>query len=149
MIRLLPTKRSNFVGFFFEIFRRLKNAIPRALAISSTDSSSLLVNGSALFIEELEDAHQIFIVGDDRVGQDLFRLEAGAFIVGRIVKQGWMDALEFGDVVGVGNVHGAEIFGAETGEALFRNRDADFFDAVDVRNLGKDFFFFRDQMRRA
>ena len=97
----------------------------------------------ALFVEELEDAHQVFVVGDDRVGQDLFRLEAGAFVVGRVVEQGRMDRIEFGDVIGIGNIDWAEIFGAETSEALFGNRDADFFDAVDMRDFGENFLFFR------
>ncbi len=50
VMRLLLTKRSNFVGFFFEILRRLKKAMPSAFAISSTTSSSFRVNRLPLFL---------------------------------------------------------------------------------------------------
>ena len=47
----LVTRRSNLVeAFFVETFLRLKNAMPSALAISATDSSSFLVKRSPLFL---------------------------------------------------------------------------------------------------
>jgi hypothetical protein len=54
-----------------------------------------------------------------------------------------MDALEFGDVIGIGNAHWAEILGTESGEALFGDGNADLLDAVDVRDFGENFFFLR------
>ena len=50
VMRLFVTRRSNLVGFFFEILRRLKKAMPSAFAISATDSSSFLVNRTPLFL---------------------------------------------------------------------------------------------------
>jgi len=48
--------------------------------------------------------------------------------------------LELCDAVGIGDVHGAEIFSAEAGQTLFGYGNTDFFYTVDVRNLGEDFF---------
>ena len=58
------------------------------------------------------------------------------------MEQGWMNTLEFGDVVGIDDIDGAEVFGAETGETLLGNRNADFFNAVDMGNFGENLFFF-------
>ncbi len=90
----------------------------------------------------MEDSHQVFVVGDDRIGQNLFGLETGAFIVGRVVEQGRMDRMEFGDIVGIGDIDGAKVFGAETGETLLGNGDANFLNAVDMRNFGENFLLF-------
>ena len=54
-----------------------------------------------------------------------------------------MDALQLGDIVGVGNVHRSEIFCAEASQALFGDGNANFLDAVDVRDLGENFFLVR------
>ena len=43
-----------------------------------------------------------------------------------------MNALQLGNVIGVGNAHWAEILCAEPGQALFGDGNADFLDAVDV-----------------
>ena len=81
-------QKIEFGRILFRVFRRLKKAMPSALAISATDSSSFRVKRlPAFLVEELEDSHQIFIVGDDRIGQDLFCLESGPFIVGCVVEQ--------------------------------------------------------------
>ncbi|GBL40585.1 hypothetical protein EMGBD2_18430 [Nitrospirota bacterium] len=42
--------------------------------------------------------------------------------------------------IDVGNVCKAELFGEEPGQALFHDGEADFFDAVEVRHSGEDFF---------
>ena len=42
---------------------------------------------SALFIEELEDAHQILVIRHDRIGQDLFRLESSPLVVGGVMEE--------------------------------------------------------------
>ena len=76
------------------IFRRLKKAIPERFG--DLVDGFFVLSGKptpALFIEKLEDPHQVFVVGDDRIGQDLFGPEAGAFIVGCVVEQGRMDRL--------------------------------------------------------
>ena len=54
-----------------------------------------------------------------------------------------MDALQLGDIVGVGNVHRAEIFCAEASQALFGDGNADFLDAVDMRDFGENLFLLR------
>ena len=54
-----------------------------------------------------------------------------------------MDALQLGDVIGVGNAHWAEILCAEPSQALFGDGNADFLDAVDVRDFGENLFLFR------
>jgi hypothetical protein len=54
-----------------------------------------------------------------------------------------MDALQFGDIIGVGNAYWAEVLCAEPSQALFGDGNADFFDAVDVRNFGENLFLFR------
>ena len=53
-----------------------------------------------------------------------------------------MDALQLRDVIGVGNVDWAEILCAEASEALLSDGNADFFDAVDVRDFGENLFLF-------
>lgn len=58
------------------------------------------------------------------------------------MNQRWVSGLELRDTVDVGDVHGAQILGAEAGQALFGNGNTDFFYAVDVRNLGEDLFLF-------
>ena len=93
----------------------------------------------ALLIEELEHSHEVLVVGDDRIGQHLSCLEAGALIVRRIVIQRRVDPLQFGHVVGVGNIHGTQVFRAESGQALLGDGDADFFNGIDMRNLVEDF----------
>ena len=42
---------------------------------------------AAFLVEELEDSHQIFVVGYNRVGQDLFRLESRPLVVGGVVDE--------------------------------------------------------------
>src|SRR4026207_197238 len=54
-----------------------------------------------------------------------------------------MDALQFCDVIGVGNAHWAEILGAESSQALFSQRNAEFLNTVDVRDFGENLFLFR------
>jgi len=54
-----------------------------------------------------------------------------------------MHALQFGDVIGISDVHWAEIFCAEPGQALFSDGNPDFLDAVDVRDLGENLLFVR------
>ena len=95
---------------------------------------------AALFVEELEDAHQILVVRHDRVGQDLFRLESSPLVVGRVVDEGGVDALQFGDVIGVGNAHWAKILCTEPSQALLGDGNAEFLDAVDVRDFGENLF---------
>jgi hypothetical protein len=56
------------------------------------------------------------------------------------MNQGRVSGLELRDIVDVGDVHWAQIFGAEAGQTLFGNGNTDFFYAVDVWNLGEDFF---------
>ena len=74
-------------AFFLDVFRRLKKAMPSALAISATDSSSFRVKRlSAFLVQQLQHAHKIFIVGDDRIGQDLLGLESRALVVGSIME---------------------------------------------------------------
>lgn len=53
-----------------------------------------------------------------------------------------MDCMEFGDTVGVGDVDGAKVFRAETGETLFSNGNADFLNTVDMGDFGENFFLF-------
>ena len=50
-----------------------------------------------------------------------------------------MDALKLQRVVRVCDVHRPQVFGAESGQTLFSDRDADLFDRVDVRHLVEDF----------
>ena len=95
---------------------------------------------SAFLVEELQHAHEVLIFRDDRIRQDLLGLESGALVVGGIVGERRMDRPEFRHVIGVAHVHGPKIFGAEAGEALFRDRDADFLDRIDVGDLREDFF---------
>ena len=54
-----------------------------------------------------------------------------------------MDALQLGDVIGIGNAHWAEILCAEPSQALFGDGNADFLDAVDVRDFGENLFLLR------
>ena len=54
-----------------------------------------------------------------------------------------MDALQLGKVIGVGNVHRAEIFCAESCQALFGDGNVDFFDAIDMGDLRENLFFVR------
>src|ERR1041384_1012360 len=54
-----------------------------------------------------------------------------------------MDALQFSDVVRIGDADWAEILCAEPSQTLFGNGDADFLDAVNVGNFGENFFLFR------
>ncbi len=54
-----------------------------------------------------------------------------------------VSGLELRDIVDVGDVHGAQILGAEAGQTLFGNGNTDFFYAIDVRNLREDLFFLR------
>ena len=54
-----------------------------------------------------------------------------------------MNALQLGDVIGVGDAHWAEILCAESSQALFGDGNADFLDAVDVRDFGENLFLFR------
>ncbi len=49
----------------------------------------------ALLVEQLKDTHKVFIVGNDRIGQDLLGLESRAFVVGGIVVEGGMNPLQF------------------------------------------------------
>ena len=54
-----------------------------------------------------------------------------------------MDALQFCDVIGIGNAHWAEILCAEPSQALFGDGDSEFLDAVDVRDFGENLFLLR------
>ena len=42
---------------------------------------------AALLVEQLEDAHQIFVVRHNGVGQNLFCLESGSFVVGSVMEE--------------------------------------------------------------
>ena len=94
---------------------------------------------SAFLVEELQHAHKVLIVGDDRIRQDLLGLESRALVVGSIMIERRMDALQFRRVIGVRNVHGPQVFGAEAGQALLGDRDADLLDRIDVGDLIEDF----------
>lgn len=59
------------------------------------------------------------------------------------MEQGRVNALELGYIIGIGDIDRAKIFGAKTGEALFRDGDADFLDTIDLKDFGKDFLLFR------
>jgi hypothetical protein len=51
-----------------------------------------------------------------------------------------MDALQLGDIIGVGNTYWTEILCAESSQALFGDGDAEFLDVVDVRDFGENLF---------
>ena len=97
----------------------------------------------ALLVEQLKHTHKVFVVGNDRIGQDLLGLESRALVVGGIVEEGGMNPLQFRDVVGVAMFTGPQIFGAEAGQALLGDRNADLFDRVDMGHLGENLFLFR------
>ena len=54
-----------------------------------------------------------------------------------------MDALQLSDVIGVGNAYRAEIFCAESSEALLGNGNTELLDAVDIGDFGKNLFLLR------
>ncbi len=54
-----------------------------------------------------------------------------------------VDALQFRDVVGVGDVYRTQVLGAESCQTLLGNRNTDFFDRVDVGNFVKDLLLIR------
>ena len=87
-MRLFVTRRSNLVGFFFDDLAEIKEGDAECLC-NFRDGFFVFSGkpGAALFVEELEDAHQIFVVRHDRVGQDLFRLEPGPLVVGGVVER--------------------------------------------------------------
>jgi len=62
---------------------------------------------AAFFVEELKNSHQVFVVGNNRVGQHLFRLESCPFVVRTIMKERGVDALQFGGVIGIRYAHWA------------------------------------------
>lgn len=130
----------SFLGYLSKVEernpKRFCNFINRLFIFSSKATPAFLV-------EKLEHSHQILVVGDDRVCENLFGLESGPFIVRRVMNQRRVSGLELRDIVDVGDVHGAQILGAETGQTLFGNGNTDFFDAVDVRNLRENLFLLR------
>ena len=54
-----------------------------------------------------------------------------------------MDALQFGDIIGIGNADWTKILCAEPSQALLGDGDSDLLNAVDVWDFGENFLLLR------
>ena len=73
----------------------------------------------------------------------MFRFESGPFVVGCVVEECGVDALQLCDVIRVGDAHRTEVFCAEPRQALFGDRNSEFLDGIDVRDFRENFFLLR------
>ena len=74
-------------GSFFRCFLEVEKGNAQSLG-DFVDSFFVLSCKTAptFLVEQLKHAHEVLIICDNRVSQDLFGLEAGAFVVGRVVE---------------------------------------------------------------